>query len=156
MSYQLVQQALGYLADDPGKGGLAGAMEKINDALTTQDQEGVDVTRLKQAEGALDAGQIEQGRALLQESITEALSTQRPAVGAETGTTRVLGALPAPAGLTVRDWWFLAVSVVLLLTGTALTVKYRPRENVHRLRDLLGAPNLPSGRHRTETSEDES
>lgn len=154
--YQLVQQALGYLAADTGEDGASAAMEKIDDALTTQDQEGVDVAGLKQAQAALDAGQVEQGRALLQKSISEALSTQKPAVGEETGTTQVLGALPGPAGLSGRDWGFLAVSAVLLLAGAALAVKYRPQDNVQALRERLGPPDLRPGRHPPETSEDES
>ena len=41
--YLLVQQALGHLAHDTSHEGMALAMEKVEDALATEDQDGVDV-----------------------------------------------------------------------------------------------------------------
>lgn len=102
--YQLVQQALGHLAHDTSKEGVSLAMEKIDDALATKDQQGVDVDGLKQAQAALEAGQVDEGRALLQKSITEAVGTLKPATGEETGTTLVLSPLQGRASLTGRDW----------------------------------------------------
>ena len=51
--YVLVQQALGHLAHDSGHAGVEAAMEKVNDALATTDQSGVDVAEVKRAESAL-------------------------------------------------------------------------------------------------------
>jgi len=41
--YRLVQQALGHLAHDASAAGIDLAMEKVDDALATRDQEGVSV-----------------------------------------------------------------------------------------------------------------
>src|SRR5665811_1346884 len=98
--YLLVQQALGHLAHDTTSGGIAFAMEKTDDALSTEDQEGVDVAELQEAMAALEAGQAEQGRALLQRSISGAISQLEPATGEETGTTVVLSPLPGPVSYT--------------------------------------------------------
>ena len=43
VGYLLVQQALGHLAHDTSSEGIEIAMEKTDDALGTNDQEGVDV-----------------------------------------------------------------------------------------------------------------
>lgn len=138
--YLLVQQALGHLAHDTTSGGIVLAMEKIDDALSTKDQEGVDVAELQQAKAALEAGQVEQGRALLQHSISEAISQLKPATGEETGTTIVLSPLPGRGGLTGGDWGFLVVSVLLLFLGGGLAWRLRPPDNVHELRRRLGSP----------------
>ncbi len=138
--YLLVQQALSHLAHDTTSGSIMDAMEKIDDALSTKDQEGVDVAELQQAKAALEAGQVEEGRALLQQSISEAISQFKPATGGETGTTVVLSPLPGRSSLTGGDWGFLALSVLLLLLGVGLAWRFRPQENVHELRRRLDPP----------------
>lgn len=131
----MVQQALGHLVHDPGN--VAPALEKIDAALAAPDQDGVSVAVLEEAKDTLQAGNSARGRTLLQESITVALSTLKPATGDQTGTTVVLDALPARGGLTGADWAFLTVSMLLILTGLVLAYVFRPPENVRELRLLL-------------------
>lgn len=133
--YLLVQQALGHLVHDQAD--FAPALEKIDAALAAPDQDGVSRAALEQARAALQAGNSTRGRALLQESITVALSTLKPATGDQTGTTVVLDPLPPPGGLTGADWGFLTVSMLAILTGSVLAYVFRPHENVRELRSLL-------------------
>lgn len=135
--YVLVLQALGHLAHDATMNGMEPVMEKIDDALKTKDQQGVAVAELEQAKAALEAGQVEQGRALLQKSITEAISQLKPAIGEETGTTVVPRPLPGRGSLAGGEWGFLVVSVLLLLLGVGLAWRFRPQDNVHELRRRL-------------------
>lgn len=139
-AYLLVQQALGHLAHDMTETGVMVAMEKVDDALSTKDQEGVDVAELKRAQAALEAGQVGQGRALLQHSITEAMSKLKPATGEETGTTIVLDPLPGRGSLTREDTGFLVISVLFLLLGVGLAWRFKPQDNVHELRRRLRPP----------------
>lgn len=138
--YLLVQQALGHLAHDTSHEGIAEAMEKVDDALATEDQEGVDVAALERAMDALEAGQAERARVLLQGSIAEALSNLAPAVGEETGTTVIVPALPGRDGLTRVDWTFLLLSVICLLAGVLLGYRFRPSDTVGELRRRLAQP----------------
>jgi len=135
--YLLVQQAIGHLAHETNHEGIALAMEKVDDALATKDQEGVDVAVLEQARQALEAGQADRAWALLQSSITEAVNDLMPATGEETGTTVILPALPGRDGLTGRDWSFLGVSMLCLLLGVALAYRFRPADTVGELRRRL-------------------
>ena len=84
--YVLVQQALGYLAHE-GASGSDAAMEKVDDAMATTDQEGVDVALVQQADDALKAGDVGAAQDLLQRSIAAAVSSLKPAVGEDTGTS---------------------------------------------------------------------
>ena len=86
VGYLLVQQALGHLAHDKTSFGIDASMEKIGDVLKTKDQAGVNIAEVQQAKAALEAGQATQGQALLQHSITQAVSKLMPATGEETGT----------------------------------------------------------------------
>lgn len=138
VGYQLVQQALGHLAHDTSRLGIELAMEKVDDALATTDQVGVDVAEVEQAQAALDAGEVETGRVLLQQSITEAVSQLAPATGDETGTSVVLTPLPGRGALTAMDRAFLAISALLLLAGLALAARYRPHDSVRVLQRRLG------------------
>lgn len=153
--YLLVQQALGHLVHDPGNVGPA--LEKIDAALAAPDQDGVSVAELQQARTALQAGNSAQGRALLQESITMALSTLKPATGGETWTTVVLDPLPPRGGLTGADWVSLTVSVLAILTGLVLAYVFRPHKNLRELRLLLAwkhrGQNLPSKHERSRRKE---
>ena len=152
--YLLVQQGLGYLAHDTSTEGIDLAMEKVDDALAAEDQDGVDVAEVERAKSALDAGQVDQARELLQGSITEALSMLDPATGEQTGTTVVVPELVGRQGLTGRDAAFLAVSVLLLVLGVGLSFHWRPRDDIKALRRQLAdsetAPRSAGGLSGTE------
>ncbi len=146
VGYVLVQQALGHLAHDTTDEGIMLAVEKVDDALATDDKEGVDVNQLEQAMTALEAGQVPQARALLQGSIEQAVSDLEPAVGEETGTTVVLMPLPGREGLTGGDWILLVTSLLLVLAGVALSWHFRPHDNIRELSERLGPPETaPTG-----------
>jgi len=132
--YLLVQQALGHLAHDTSHEGMTLAMEKIEDALATEDQQGVDVATLEQAKTALEAEQIDTARTLLQASITQALSGLPPATGEETGTTVIEPALDTRDGMSGTDWSFIGISMLALLAGVLLAFRFRPADTVGELR----------------------
>lgn len=140
--YLLVQQALGHLAHDTSMAGIDLAMEKVDDALATKDQEGVDVAEVTQAKSALDAGNVVQARSLLQQSITEAMGNLMPAVGEETGTKVVPSAQPGRGSIELADWVAMAGSALLVFLGGGLAWRYRPRDNVHELGRSLRASTL--------------
>lgn len=137
--YVIIQQALSYLVNDPNANMTADAamtseaMMKIDEALANEDQDGVAVPKVKQAKAALEAGNSDQARTLLQASIAGAVAELKPATAEETGTSVMLAPLSHPA-LTGRDWTFLALSVLLAVVGTALGFLFRPRLKLSDLR----------------------
>lgn len=135
--YLLVQQALGHLAHDTTKEGFMLAMEKVDDALETKDQAGVDVAQLQQARAALEAGQLAESRTLLQNSITVAVSQLKVATGLESGTTIVLLPLERRGSLNGQDWGFLLASLLVLGLGLVLSWRFRPEENIRELRQNI-------------------
>lgn len=135
--YLLVQQALGHLAHDASANGIDLAMEKVGDALETDDQEGVSVPEVEQARTALEAGNATEARALLQNSIEEAVSGLPRATGNETGTTTVVPELPGRSGLGGQDWLFLLLSIGAVLVGSWLAFLFKPHESIGVLRSLL-------------------
>ena len=137
--YLLVQQALGHLAHDTSSEGIDLAMEKVGDAIDAEDQEGVNVVKLKGGMRALEAGQVEQARALLQGSIEKALAEQPTATGYETGTTVVMSAMPGRTGLNGQDLGLLVGSVAVAGLGLVLAYRFRPRDSVRELRRRLAA-----------------
>jgi len=140
VGYLLVQQALGHLAHDKTSTGIELSMEKIGDALKTKDSAGVNIAEVQQAKAALEAGQVVQGQALLQRSITEALSKLAPATGEETGTKIVRDPLPGRGALGGTGLAFLAASLLFLLLGGGLAYRFKPADTVGQLRERLGTP----------------
>lgn len=140
--YLLVQQALGHLAHDTSPVGIHLALEKVDDTLAAKDQDGVAVASVLDAKRALEGGQVDRARALLQGSIREALANQAPAVGEQTGTTVVSPALPGRYDLTRRDWVFLVASLIALLAGIGLAFYFKPSDTVGALRQRLGVPPI--------------
>ena len=139
VGYLLVQQALAHLAHDASAEGIAAALEKVGDALETDDQEGVDVPTLERAMDALEAEDIDEARGLLEESIVEALHDQPTATGMESGTTIVRPELPGRSGLAGEDWGFLVTALAALVLGAWLTFRFRPRDSVRVLRTRLAS-----------------
>ena len=140
VGYVLVQQALGHLAHDKTASGMDAAMEKIGDVMKTKDQAGVNIAEVEQAKAAMEAGQAIQAQALLQHSITEALSNLMPATGEETGTKVVADPLPGRGALGGTGLLFLAASLLLLLLGGGLAYRFKPMNSVGQLRERLGTP----------------
>jgi len=123
--YELVQQALSFLVDDSGPEGVAQAVMKVDDVLAAVDHEGVAVEQVQEARAALLAGDRARARALLQASIAVAVSELRPAVGEETGTSIVFGPLPTIRAFIGWDWAFLGLSLLMILGGIVLAVRFR-------------------------------
>jgi hypothetical protein len=69
----MVQQAISYLVDEPGPKGTSEALARVDNALTAQDQDGVDIPVLVQAKADLKAGNADRARPLLQDSIRAAI-----------------------------------------------------------------------------------
>lgn len=133
----MVQQALSYLVNDPAS--TAGALAMVDKALSAPDQDGVAVPTVQAAKTALQAGNTDQARILLQDSITAAVAALKPAVGEQTGTTTVLPPLPPRSGLSGTDWLFLALSALVAVGGILLSVLFRPHESLRDLRrDIEG------------------
>jgi len=142
--YELVQQALAHLVHDSGPDGVDLAMEKVDDALGTEDQEGVDVAGVRAGMAALEAGQVEEARALLQDSIAEAMADRPLATGYETGTSMVSPQLSGRGPLGGGDWAVLLVAAAVGGLGVWLSVRFRPRDSVGALRLLLGPKSVTS------------
>jgi len=140
VGYILVQQALGHLAHDKTASGMDSAMEKIGDVEKTKDQAGVNIAEVEQAKAAMEAGKAVEAQALLQHSITEAVSKLMPAVGEETGTKVVSDPLPGRGALGGTGWAFLAASLLFLALGGGLAYYFRPGDTVGQLRERLGTP----------------
>ena len=92
--YLLVQQALGHLAHDTSMSGIDLAMKRVDDALETDDQQGVDVAELEQGRAVLESGDVGQARVLLQDSIEQAAGGLPAATGMQTGTHEMARELP--------------------------------------------------------------
>jgi hypothetical protein len=137
--YVLVQQALAHLAHDTSAEGIDLAMEKVNDALETDDQEGVDVAELQRGMDALQAGDVGRARAMLEHSIAAALAGRPLATGYETGTGLVPWELAGRGALGIGDGLLLGLSVALAAVGAWLSVRFRPHDSVGALRLLLGS-----------------
>lgn len=142
--YVLVQQALAHLVHDSGPDGVDLAMEKVADALETEDQEGVDVAGVRAGMAALEARQVEEARALLQDSISEAMADRPLATGYETGTSVVSPQLPGRGPLSGGDWAALLVAAAVAGVGVWLSVRFRPHDSVDALRLMLGLESVTS------------
>lgn len=137
IGYLLVQQALGHLAEDTGDESIKHALEKVGDAIETDEQEGVDVAAVERAQASLEAGQVDEGRTLLEGSISEAVAGLPAATGEETGTGVVLPRLSGSEGASGADGVLLGASVLLILGGGVLAYRFRPENSVGELRRRL-------------------
>jgi lysozyme family protein len=122
-------------------------MEKVDDALETDDQEGAEVAEVEEAKVALEAGQVEQARALLQDSIADAIAMKPLATGYGSGMGLVPDKLDGRGPLVGADWLVLGLSVAVSGLGVWLSIRYRPHESMSALRMLLGT--TPDDKRRT-------
>ena len=115
------------------------AEEKVNDALKTSDQTGVDRSSLGAAKRAITRGDGHRSRALLERAIgarphlseVEPLPVRHiptePATGAASGTKVVTDPLPGRGALDGGAWVLLIASTLLALAGAIAAWQFRPR-----------------------------
>jgi hypothetical protein len=147
--YVMVQQAISYLVNQPGPKGTAEALVRVDNALAAKDQDGVNVAALQLAKADLTAGNTDAARALLQNSISEAVAALKPATGEQTGTKIVVPPFQGTASLSGMDWVLLILSGLAALGGAVLVYLLRPKENLDAIgRNILAArvrlANMPS------------
>jgi hypothetical protein len=140
----MVQQAIVYLTETPEPDATMHAQEKVSAALAAADQEGVSLDQVRQAQGALQAGEPDRARSLLQDSIAEAVKALEPAKGVDTGTGIVSPPL-APQPVTGIGWGLLILSALAIGAGVWLAALFRPHEGVRELRHLMGASGRDGG-----------
>lgn len=138
----LIQQAIAILVNTPDD--VSAAVDKVDDALATADQVGVDTDLLSQAADALAAADIHQARNLLERSIgaaphltdadpapidelgSETSPAPEPATGADPGMAVVSDPLENSRDLNGGDWAALAGLLAVGAAGVALSLRFRP------------------------------
>lgn len=145
----LVLQAIALIVNTPDD--MHMIEERVNDALQAPHKEGVDMASVEQAAQALEAGDLQRTRELLQTAIgagpfvgsgapkpigETSGEPGRPAfaVGAEAGTTVVLDDYTPDKGLNGGEVVMLVLSVAVLAVGAWMAWRFRPPETVHQLR----------------------
>ena len=148
-AHDLVLQAVAYIVNTPDD--MESIEDKVKDAQESEDTDGVRMALVRQAETALEDGDMARARDLLQRSIgarTDLTGTdvqpilqtspgQRSVVlatGEEPGTRVVTDAMPGRGGLTGTDVALLIAAAVLAAGGILLSTRYRPAHSVHALR----------------------
>ncbi|MEP6526844.1 MAG: hypothetical protein ABJA86_06735 [Nocardioidaceae bacterium] len=134
MAFDLVRQAIGLIVNTPDD--TAAIEDKINDALHAEDKSDVKMPPVQRAIEALDSGDLDQTRLLLEVAIgarsgTDSsepvrLGTAPPVTGEETGTLAATDPLPGRDGLSGGDWALLIASVLVGLMGAAAAFWLRP------------------------------
>jgi hypothetical protein len=137
----LVLQAIGFIVNKPGD--MDDISDKVNDALDAPMKEGVDMAQVQAAKQALDKGDMDQARTLLQQSLKSA--PMETATGEETGTTVVHDGLSTQGHLAGGDWVLLVLSVAAAAVGVWLALRYRPADSVRVLRRRLATAPEPRG-----------
>jgi hypothetical protein len=150
-----VRQAIAYIVNQPGN--MDAIADKVNDALDSDDKDGVNMDLVSQAKAALEGNDMMQARLLLQASIGAVPDLSgtdvRPilhlapnaghvplAVGDETGTNVVYDPLPGRRHLTGTDVVLLSIAAVLALAGLFLAWRWRPHDSIRALRRRLTSP----------------
>ncbi|MCA0296083.1 MAG: hypothetical protein LCH96_12400 [Actinobacteria bacterium] len=136
----LAQQALGHLAHDTSAAGIEVAMEKVDDALETSDNAGVDIAKVQQARAALEANQVTRAQELLAQAISAAVAALPPATGMSTGTRTIEPELAGRPDAPAPSWILAIASLALLLGGSYLAYRYRPADTPAQLRRRLAQP----------------
>jgi hypothetical protein len=143
----LVLQAIALIVNTPDD--MHMIEERTNDALEAPHTEGVDMGSVEQAAAALEEGDLQRTRELLQtaigagpfvgsgepKSIGETSGEPgMPAAGAEAGTTVVLDEYTPDSGLNGGEVVMLVLSVAVIAAGAWMAWRFRPPETVHQLR----------------------
>ena len=143
----LVLQAIALIVNTPDD--MHVIEERINDALEAPHKEGVDMSYVERGFAAFEEGDLQRTRELLQtaigagpfvgsgapKSIGETSGEPgRPAAGAESGTTVVLGTYTSDKALNGGEVVVLVLSVVLIAVGAWMAWRFRPPETVRQLR----------------------
>jgi hypothetical protein len=156
---ELVQQAIALIVNSPDD--QMAIEDKINDALESDETDGVDLGAVREAKTAFTAGDLRRTQSLLETSIgarphlsavepkpirtvpadlppAEETSTAPPhlATGEETGTVIATEPLPGRGGLTGTDDALLAAAGVVGLAGLWLSWHFRPSVRTRSLRTV--------------------
>jgi hypothetical protein len=133
MAFDLVRQAIALIVNTPDD--TAAIEDKINDALDAEDKSDVKMPPVDQAMQALDGGDLDQTRLLLEVAIgARSPSGTGPVLlgyaltvtGEETGTLAATDPMSGRGGLNGGDWVLLVASVVVGLLGAAAAYWLRP------------------------------
>ena len=132
---ELVRQAIALIVNTDD---MEAVREKVGDALEVENREGVDIALVRQADEALAAGDMHEGRTLLEESIgarphlgssdvaaIREVSEDETARGAEAGEAPILDPLDT-GGLDGGDVAAIAAGAALMLAGALLAWRWRP------------------------------
>lgn len=146
-AYDLVRQAIALIVNSPDD--MEMIVDKITDATEAKDPAGVDIGLVRLAKDAMGRSEqhkerpilLHQVRALLERSIGARVHTgtsdpvaighPAPATGVETGTVAAIDPLPGRGRLGGGDWVMLTLSVLVGLTGAAVSLRLRPRGLPH-------------------------
>ena len=136
MAHHLVREAIALIVNTPGD--MEAIREKVGDALEVEDQEGVDIAMVRQADEALAAGDMHEARVLLERSIGARshvgtsdvapigeVSEHRMARGGEPGDAPILDPLDT-SEIQGGDAAAVATGAVLALAGILLGWRWRP------------------------------
>ncbi|GAA3857526.1 hypothetical protein [Amycolatopsis tucumanensis] len=142
---ELVEQAIALIANDGGNERVA---ERIDDALTAPDKEGVDLAKVSQAREIIEApgedpAATAQARALLLDSLGGKLPSAPEdglqATGTETGTSVILDEFNPARGISDGgDAILLGLSLAVLLGGLYLARRLRPPHSLRQLTHSAG------------------
>jgi hypothetical protein len=136
VAHHLVREAIALMVNTPGD--MEAIREKVGDALEVEDQEGVDIALVRQADEALAAGDMHEARALLERSIGARphqgtsdvapigeVSDHQMARGGEPGDAPIVDPLDT-SNIQGSDAAAIAAGAILALGGILLGWRWRP------------------------------
>lgn len=136
VAHHLVREAIALIVNTPGN--MDAVREKVGDALEVKDQQGVDISLVRQADKALAKGDMHEARALLERSIGARphrgtsdvapigeVSQHQMARGGEPGDAPILDPLDT-GDIDGGDAAAVAVGATLALLGLLLGWRWRP------------------------------
>lgn len=136
VAHHLVREAIALIVNTPRN--MDAVREKVGDALSVDNQKGVDIALVRQADKALAAGDMHEARDLLERSIGARphqgasdvvpigeVSQHQMARGGEPGDAPILDPLDT-SDISGADAAALAVGAILALLGILLGWHWRP------------------------------